>query len=189
MRHLSPYLVASLSLACGADPVIYEHRDPDAGNVAAGLDPDDSSFECAAAPPGHSLMPDLAVGWAVSEPNETRLQLGTHMFSCAGTLGSKIAHATACPDLWAFELAVPDAVFALGTHVIGPEYGGTLIEFTRSPNGEGCARTTVHSTQHAFGGILVLRAIEEQCVVGEFVDLTFPTNIPDLSGTFVAQRC
>jgi hypothetical protein len=135
-------------------------------------------------------MPDLATGWAASQGSTTLLQFGNHAFACGHPVDDAFSSADACPQLWAFEITVPDGVLVPGDVELTADHDATLVQFERSTDGLGCARDTIHSSSHGFRGTLRIHAVDDECIVGEFIDLTFPTDdLTGLSGVFAAERC
>ncbi|MEM6996117.1 MAG: hypothetical protein AAF721_36760 [Myxococcota bacterium] len=199
MQRLLPSLLIASLCACGAERTIY--NDPGAdGNVAAVLEaaanldddgddgPSGAGLSCPPLPDGRPLMPDLSVGWAAQGANTTLLQFGTHPFACGVDVAMNFAGADACPPLWAFEILVDTDAVAPGEFELTTDNPGQLVQFERS--GNGCARDTVRSSSQGFRGGIVIHAVNDECVVGEFVDLDFPTDdLADISGVFVAERC
>lgn len=202
-RILTIALVAPLC-ACSAERAIYSSPGVE-GNVAEALaesllddDHEDSAgagsaegggLRCPPLPEGRPLMPSLSVGWAV-EGERTLLQFGSHAFACAADIEDEFARADACPALWAFEIDVDIESLEPLERTLGPEHPGTLVHFERSSDGLGCSRDTIHSSSQGFTGTLLIHAVDDDCIVGEFIDLGFPTrDISDLSGVFVAERC
>ncbi len=194
-------IAALLLCACAAERVIYEDDGPD-GNLTAVIDPetddaaaDDAAgasgqLQCPALPQGRPLMPGLTAGWAADQGGATLLQFSSHALSCGAPIDDVFAQAQTCPDLWAFEISVDDAQLVPGDLVLTADQRATLVQFQRADAGTGCARDTIHSSSLGFGGILRIHAIDDDCIVGEFIDLTFPTeDLTGLSGVFAAERC
>ena len=193
-------MIAALSFcACGAERTIYEDGGPD-GNLTAVVDPgaDDAAadgaasgqLQCPPLPEGGVWMPGLSAGWAAAQGGTTLLQFSSHAFSCGAPVDDAFASADACPDLWAFEIAIDDTWLVPGDVVLTAEEEATLVQFQRAATGTGCARDTIHSSSLGFGGTLRIHAIDDDCIVGEFIDLSFPTeDLTGLSGVFAAERC
>ena len=188
--------------ACGADRTIYEDEgaagnltsvlDPNRDPADADDDPDPGSgrLQCPALPEDRPLMPGLSAGWAASQGGTTLLQFSTHPFSCGTAVDDAFAAAEACPQLWAFEISIDDALVAPGDVELAAEHKATLVQFRRGASGRGCARDTINSSSLGFRGTLRIHAVSEDCIVGEFIDLKFPTDdLTGLSGVFAAERC
>ncbi len=201
MKRLSITIVAGWLCACGAQRAIY--GDPAGeGNVADALDAQamgDAALDggasgdglrCPPLPEGRPLMPHLAAGWAVQGQDTTLLQFGSHPFECGTDIAAEFSRADACPELWAFEVEVGGGELGPSELELSAEQPGTVVQFERSSDGRGCARDTVRSSSQGFTGRLVIHAVNDECIVGEFIDLSFPTNdLADISGVFVAERC
>lgn len=195
-------MAAWMVCACGADRTIYEDEGP-AGNLASVLDPDgddpadgdgdvDGSgrLQCPALPEDRPLMPGLSTGWAARQGATTLLQFSSHAFSCGTAVDEAFATAEACPDLWAFEISIDDALVVPGDIDLTAEHEATLVRFQPGASGRGCARDTIHSSSLGFRGTLRIHAIGDDCIVGELIDLMFPTDdLTGLSGVFAAERC
>lgn len=192
--------IAAFALcACGADRTIYEDEGPE-GNLAPVVEPDADDaadddagagqLQCPPLPEGGTLMPGLRAGWAAAQGGTTLLQFSSHAFSCGAAVDDAFASADACPDLWAFEISIDDALVVPGDVQLSADHAATLVQFQPGATGQGCARDTIHSSSHGFGGVLRIHAIDDDCIVGEFIDLSFPTDdLTGLSGVFAAQRC
>lgn len=197
MRAAALPIVVLPMLACGADRAIYS--EPGApGNVESVLEsaddgPSDSNaggLQCPPLPPDRPVVPGLAVGWAAEGTSSTTLQLGTHAFGCGTSVAALFSGAQGCPDLWALELVLPGAPLSPGELELSREHPGVLVHLERSSDGRGCARDTVHSASQGISGRLHILEVNEECIVGELVDVQLPTDdLPDLSGVFVAERC
>jgi len=183
--------------ACGADRVIYADEGPD-GNLTAALEPSDedpadreaSDLACASPPEGSVIMPGLRSGWAVDQGGRTLLQFSNHAMACGVPVEDAFGRANACPELWAFEIAIDDALLVPADVVLSAQQVATLVQLQRGATGEGCSRDEIHSSTLGFGGTLRLHAVDDDCIVGEFIDLTFPTDdLTGLSGVFAAERC
>lgn len=135
-------------------------------------------------------MPGLSAGWAADQHGTTLLQFSSHTFSCGADVDDAFSRAESCPDLWAFEISIDDTLVIPGDIELTAEHEATLVQFQAGASDLGCARDTIHSSSLGFGGTLRIHAIDEVCIVGEFIDLTFPTqDLTGLSGVFAAERC
>ncbi len=204
MQRILTIALAVPLCACSAERATYSSPGAE-GNVAEVLDEppldDEESagggsaegggggLRCPPLPEGRRLMPNLAVGWA-REGERTLLQFGSHAFSCADDIEDEFSGADACPPLWAFEIDVDIESLEPLDRTLGPEHPGTLVHFERTADGRGCSRDTIHSSNEGFTGTLRIHAVNDDCIVGEFIDLDFPTHdLSDISGVFVAERC